>query len=91
MMRARLGRAEARLDALDERVGGEIASALAAARADAQAATAMARRAAGITEPPRKLAFEPVTGRLIKAVALGAGARRAIGRLARRDLERRAS
>jgi hypothetical protein len=51
---------------------------------DARAAGMTARRAAaavGIDEPPR-VPLEPVTGRVVKAVAFSAGARRALARLA---------
>jgi hypothetical protein len=90
-LRARLERAERRLRALDQRIGTEIALDVAGARADARAATDLARRAAGLPQPSPRLALEPVTGRLVRAVALGAGARRAIGRFTGRDVERRAS
>jgi hypothetical protein len=56
----------------------------------ARAAEALARRpaTAAPAEPPR-VVLEPLTGRLVKAVALGAGARRALTRLARGPREPR--
>jgi hypothetical protein len=82
---ARLARAELRIASLDAQVRTEVAGELSAARAEARSAASLARRAAGLDDPPPRVALEPVTGRLIKAVAMGAGARRALGRLAGRD------
>ncbi|MEI8000430.1 MAG: hypothetical protein WCI50_03670 [Actinomycetes bacterium] len=40
------------------------------------------RRAVGIEDPPPRLAGERITGPLVRAVAVGAGARRVLQRLA---------
>jgi hypothetical protein len=49
---------------------------------EAYVAARMAKHAAGIEDPPPRLAGEAVTGPVVRAVALGAGARRAIVRFA---------
>jgi hypothetical protein len=50
----------------------------------ARAAETLARRPGTAAPPdPPRVVREPLTGRLVKAVALGAGARRAVTRLAR--------
>ena len=49
----------------------------------ARAAEALARRPGAPPPEPPRVVLEPLTGRLVKAVALGAGARRAVTRLAR--------
>ena len=80
---ARLRRAEERLDGLEARLG-DVSPALEAARDEAYAAGVTARRAAlaaGVGEPPPRLALERVTGPMVKAVAFGAGLRRALRRL----------
>lgn len=90
--RARLYRLEARVRSLDARVADEIAPAVDAARQDARVATATARRAAsaaGIEEPPARVPFEPIVGPVVRAVALGAGAGRALHRLTRPSIRRR--
>lgn len=83
--RARLDRLEVRAVALERRLDGEVAPALADAQQEARAARITARRAAtaaGVDEPPRRLPFEPITGPVVRAAAFGAGARRTIVRLA---------
>jgi hypothetical protein len=96
--RAHLTRVEGRTRDLEEHVRGSVDADVAAARAEARAASRAAQRAsvaAGLDEPPRRLPFEPVTGRVVRAVAFGAGARRALARAAtpvwsRRGLRRSA-
>jgi len=83
--RARLGRIEDRAARLEARMDDEIALAIEAARGEARAAGATARRAAtaaGVDEAPRRLPLEAVTGPVVRAVAFSAGARRTIVRLA---------
>jgi hypothetical protein len=78
----RLRRSEARVHALERRLA-EVEASSARALDAARDAAARARRAAGDEPPPPRVVLEPVTGRLVKAVAFGAGARRAVARLAR--------
>jgi len=49
----------------------------------ARSAEALARQPGSPAPDPPRVVLEPLTGRLVKAVALGAGARRAVTRLAR--------
>lgn len=82
--RARLRRIEDRTRCLEERLAAA-EPAIADVRAEAAAAGRVARRAAdatGVGEPPPRIVLEPLTGPVVRAVALGAGARRAITRLA---------
>jgi hypothetical protein len=82
--RARVTLVERRLVDLEARLGDLDARAAHAVQT-AQGAAALARRG-GTPEPPGtapRVLLEPVTGRLVKAVAWGAGARRAATRLAR--------
>ncbi|HEY6316431.1 MAG TPA: hypothetical protein VI462_00920 [Acidimicrobiia bacterium] len=81
--RHRAARLAARVDALEARVG-DVDTTSAQALDTARDAAARARRAAGDAEPagPR-VVLEPVTGPLVKAVALSAGARRTVHRLTR--------
>lgn len=84
-LRARLTSVEDRARRLEELVSAELEPALAAARVDARAAAAVARDAAiaaGVRTPAPRLPFEPVTGPVVRAVAFGASARRAIARVA---------
>jgi hypothetical protein len=79
----RLARHERELAALRSTVAS-LEDELRATRAVASAAGTTARRAAvaaGVGDPAPRLALEPVTGPVVKAVALGAGARRALARL----------
>jgi hypothetical protein len=92
VLRVRLRRAEVEVRALARRVAEAEAHASAAA-SDAVTALGVARRAAaasGVAEPPPRLVLEPITGPVVRAVALGAGARRALGRLTRRTTRRAA-
>jgi hypothetical protein len=81
--RRRLRAAERRLISLEHQVG-TVDRASRHAVETARSAEALARRpsTAPPPEPPR-VVLEPPTARLVKAVALGAGARRAVTRLAR--------
>ena len=96
--RVRLVRVEGRIRDLEEHVRGRVDADVAAARAEARDASRTAQRAsvaAGVDEPPPRLPFEAVTGRVVRAVAFGAGARRALARAAtpvwgRRGLRRSA-
>jgi hypothetical protein len=69
---------------LRDAVRRDLTPAVEEARRDADAAVSEARRAAraaGIPEPPPRLALETVTGPVVRMVAIGAGARRALRRL----------
>jgi len=79
----RAARLAARVDVLEARVG-DVDTTSARALDTARDAAARACRAAGDAEPagPR-VVLEPVTGPLVKAVALSAGARRTVHRLTR--------
>jgi hypothetical protein len=86
--RARLAALERRLDALDGEVHRDVRRALEQTRDEARAAGREARRAAraaGVPEDPPRMAFEPVSARLVRIAAFGAGVRRAARRLARDD------
>lgn len=81
--RRRVARSELRTAALESRMN-VLLQELGATRVLAQSAGTTARRAAvaaGVEEPAPRLALEPLTGRVVRAVALGAGARRAVARL----------
>ena len=83
--RAHLARVEGRTRGLEAHVRDRVDADVAAARAEARDASRAAQRAsvaAGVDEPPPRLPFEPVTGRVVRAVAFGAGARRALARAA---------
>lgn len=82
-IRRRLRAAEQRLTSLEHQLS-TVDRASRKAVDTARSAEALARRpsSAAPPEPPR-VVLEPLTGRLVKAVALGAGARRAVTRLAR--------
>jgi hypothetical protein len=72
----RLARLETDLDTVDRTSRRAVET--------ARAAETLARRPAGTPDPePPRVVLEPLTGRLVKAVAFGAGARRAVTRLAR--------
>ncbi len=82
--RARVRRLEVRVRQVEDRMLGDEAS-IAAAHGEARAASHMARRAAraaGVEVAPARLPLEPVAGRVVRVLAFGAGARRAITRLA---------
>jgi hypothetical protein len=79
----RLTRLEGRVVALEREVQTEVLPELDRSRRDSEAAVFAARRATaavGIEEPPPRLAAESVTAPVVRAVAFGAGARRAIAR-----------
>ena len=97
--RARLTRVERSARLLEAIVHDELAPGLVEARAEARSATASARDAVVATGgqvAPARLPFEQVTGPVVRAVAFGASARRAIARVAgsprvaRRDVRRSA-
>lgn len=82
---ARVRALEARALRLEDDLHARVEPDVAAARAEARNATTLARRASvavGVDDPPPRLPFEPVTGKVVRAVAFGAGARRAIARAA---------
>lgn len=84
VVRAHLAAATTKIDKLERQVA-DLAAALERTRAGASAAMTTARRAAaaaGAEDPPTRLAFEPVTGPMVKALAFGGGARRALSSLA---------
>ena len=79
----RLARLERRVAAVEREVQTEVLPELDRSRRDSEAAVFAARRATaaiGIEEPPPRLAAESVTAPVVRAVAFGAGARRAIAR-----------
>jgi hypothetical protein len=79
----RLTRLEGRLAAVEREVQTEVLPELDRSRRDSEAAVFAARRATaavGIEEPPPRLAAESVTAPVVRVVAFGAGARRAIAR-----------
>ena len=83
--RTRLRSLATRTTRLEDHVHGRVEPDVAAALAEARDASVTAKRAslaAGVDEPLPRLPFEPVTGRVVRAVAFGAGARRAIARAA---------
>ena len=83
--RARLAVVEQRVARLEREIHEDVVPALGVTRRESEEAVAAAReaaRAAGIEEPPPRLAGESVTGPVVRAVAFGAGARRALARFA---------
>ena len=79
----RLAQLERRVAAVEREVQTEVVPELDRSRRDSEAAVFAARRATaaiGIEEPPPRLAAESVTAPVVRAVAFGAGARRAIAR-----------
>lgn len=81
----RLRAIEARVARLDGEVHDDVMPVLDVTRRESEeayAAARMAKHAAGIEDPPPRLAGETVTGPVVRAVALGAGARRAFARFA---------
>lgn len=83
--RKRLSALEARVHRLDREVHDDVVPTLDLTRRESEeayVAARMAKQAAGIEEPPPRLAAESVTGPVVRAVAFGAGARRAIARFA---------
>jgi hypothetical protein len=79
---ARLHTVTARVGALEGRLAGLDVTTEQAIQT-ARAAAALARRAGPDDEPPAapRVVLEPVTGRLVKALAWGAGARRVVTHL----------
>ncbi len=80
----RVARLEARVSVLERELRRELLPALdRSTRASGEALDAARRaaRAAGIEEPPPRLAAEGVTGPVVRAVAFGAGAKRALARM----------
>jgi hypothetical protein len=79
---ARLRTVTARVDALEARLAGLDVTTEHAVQT-ARAAAALARQAGPGDEAPvaPRVVLEPVTGRLVKALAWGAGARRVVTRL----------
>ena len=81
----RLHALDARVARLDREVHEDVMPELDHTRREseeARAAARMATQAVGIEDPPPRLAGETVTGPVVRAVAFGAGARRALARLA---------
>jgi hypothetical protein len=89
--RARLAVVERRLHALDGELHDDVRRALEQTRDEARAAGREARRAAraaGVPEDPPRMPFEPVSARLVRVAAFGAGVRRAARRFTRDDRSR---
>ena len=80
--RRRAARTAARVDALEARLAA-VDAATTRALDTARDAAARARGAAGDGEAGPRVVLEPVTGPLVKAVALGAGVRHTVRRLTR--------
>jgi hypothetical protein len=80
--RRRAARTAARVAGLETRLA-DVDAASARALDTARDAAARARRVAGDGEPGPRVVLEPVTGPLVRAVALSAGARRTVRRLTR--------
>jgi hypothetical protein len=81
----RLSALEARVGRLDREVHDDLVPTLDLTRRESEEAIVAARiakQAAGVEDPPPRLAGETVTGPVVRAVAFGAGARRALARLA---------
>jgi hypothetical protein len=78
--RRRLARLEARTGALEHTVRDDLEPGVAAAAADARAAARDAAIAAGVKPAAPRLPFEPLTGPVVRAVALGASARQVLAR-----------
>jgi hypothetical protein len=79
---ARVARLEARVNGLEREVR-DVHTVLDRARRYSEEAIATARRAAdaaGVEDPPPRLVAEAITGPVVRAVAFGAGARRALVR-----------
>lgn len=81
----RLSALEARVGRLDREVHDDLVPTIDLTRREteeAYAAARIAKQAAGVEDPPPRLAGESVTGPVVRAVAFGAGARRALARFA---------
>lgn len=82
---ARLRAVEARVGRLDREVHDDLVPTLDLTRRESEeayVAARIAKQAAGVEDPPPRLAGEAVTGPVVRAVAFGAGARRAFARFA---------
>jgi hypothetical protein len=82
---ARVGALEARVARLEREVHDDVFPTLDLTRRESEEAFVAARQAkyaVGIEDPPPRLAGESVTGPVVRAVAFGAGARRAFARFA---------
>lgn len=74
---------EQRVARLEHEVHDDVVPALHVTRQESRAASAAAREArvaVGIEDPPPRLAAERITGPVVRAIAFGAGARRALVR-----------
>jgi Flp pilus assembly protein TadB len=81
----RVARLERRVAALEREVHDDVLPTLDLSLRESEEAVYEARRAArvaGIEEPLPRLAAEPFTAPVVRAVAFGAGARRAVARFA---------
>ena len=81
----RLSALEARVGRLDREVHDDLVPTIDLTRRESEeayAAARIAKQAAGVEDPPPRLAGESVTGPVVRAVAFGAGARRAFARFA---------
>jgi len=81
----RLSALEARVGRLDREVHDDLVPTIDLTRRESEeayVAARMAKHAVGIEDPPPRLAGETVTGPVVRAVAFGAGARRALARFA---------
>lgn len=81
----RLSALEARVGRLDREVHDDLVPTIDLTRRESEeayVAARIAKQAAGVEDPPPRLAGEAVTGPVVRAVAFGAGARRAIARFA---------
>ncbi len=76
---------EARVAAVERELRDDVLPELDVTRRESEEAVVAARQAkhaVGIEDPPPRLAGEALTGPVVRAVAFGAGARRAVARLA---------
>jgi len=90
LLARRARRADRRIRLLEDEVRS-LAARVDGVGHDARAAAMAARRAAaaaGVDDPPR-VPLEPVTGKVVRAVAFSVGARRALARLADPRVRRR--
>jgi len=81
----RVAALEGRVHRLEREVHDDVVPTLDLTRRESEeayVAARMAKYAVGIEDPPPRLAGEAVTGPVVRAVAFGAGARRALARFA---------
>jgi hypothetical protein len=81
----RVAALEARVARLEQEVHDDLVPTIDLTRRESEeayAAARLAKHAVGIEDPPPRLAGEAVTGPVVRAVAFGAGARRAFARFA---------